>query len=416
MVDSTNRPDGTRRKYLKTIGAGGLAVATGLTGCVGGGGSGGNSSSKGNGSAGVIGVAMKSLGAFFFRTCAESAQYQSEQLGYEADVVGAGGDSEELNRQISALTQRGNISAIITDPNNSEAQQQPISSAMDEGIPVGVIDTPPASEATITVAFDNYLAGEQAAREAVSELEAKYDSLEGLNVVSFHGFLGSYAWNQRMKGVRDYMKPAAEEQGFNFYNIQGGSSPEEFASSALEWFSQQDSVAAAINASSGGFMAGVLRALDQEGMLYYRGHEEHVLVGAVYGYLSDVTWIENGYIDFISVQNAVAYGQVVVDLLDQYAIGEDARDVMPLNENLNVDANRFYYGEALGESPQIESMEFGPKYTVPTYIMDEGNVGSNMHWPKLARDRLGMESEAAGLEVSPQGTPPSSSNSSNSSN
>ncbi|MUW13979.1 substrate-binding domain-containing protein [Halorubrum sp. CBA1125] len=302
------------------------------------------------------------------------------------------------------------MEAIITDPINSEAQQSPISDAMDDGIPVGVIDTPPASEATVTVAFDNYLAGEQAAREAVAQLEEKYDSLEGRNVVSFHGFLGSYAWNQRMMGVRDYMEQAAEETGLNFHNVQGGGSPQEFATSALEWFSQQDSVAAAINASSGGFMAGVLRALDQEDMLYYRGHEDHVHVGAVDGYLSDVAWIQEGYIDFISVQNAVSYGQIMVDLLDQYAIGEGTRDVMPVGEEPDIDTSRFYYGDELGESPAIESMDFGPKYTVPTYIMDHENVDHSMHWPKLARDRLGMESEAAGLEVSPQGTPPDSGN------
>jgi hypothetical protein len=101
----------------------------------------------------------------------------------------------------------------------------------------------------------------------------------------------------------------------------------------------------------------------------------------------------------------------MVDLLDQYAIGEGTRDVMPIGEELEgIDPNRFYYGAELNESPQIEELEFGPKYTVPTYIMDEDNIENDMHWPKLARDRLGMESEAAGLEVSPQGTPPNSSN------
>jgi len=125
------------------------------------------------------------------------------------------------------------------------------------------------------------------------------------------------------------------------------------------------------------------------------------------GYLSDVQWMNDGYIDYISMQNPVAYGQICVDLLDEFAIGQGARDVIPVGEAPDVvDPSRFYFGAELGENPEIEDSETGPQYTVPTYVMGPENVEHDMHWPKLAADRLGMESEAADIELSPQGDPP----------
>jgi ABC-type sugar transport system substrate-binding protein len=425
MSDSTDSIDRARREYIKALGAAGLVGTGSLAGCSGGGdggdgsGDGGGDGSSGDGrtttsggdggNAGdLIGVPMKSLGAFFFRTAATAAQYEAEQLGYQTNLVGAGGDSEKLNRQISDMASRDNTAAIITDPVDSEAQQAPITSAMDDGIPIGVVDTPASSEATVTVAFDNYLAGENLANRCAKVLEEKHGSLDGTKVVYFHGFLGSYAWNERMKGTRDRMEEIAADSGLTFDNVEGGGSPEEFATSATEWLSQNSDVDAILNASSGGFLAGILQTLNREDLLYYRGHDEHILVGAVDGYLSDVKWMEEGYIDFISMQNPVAYGQICVDLLDEFAIGQDTRDVIPVGEAPDVvQPDRFYYGTELGKDPAIEEKEWGPHYTVPTYMMDPSNVSHDMHWPKLAENRLGMESEAADLDLDPQGTPPS---------
>lgn len=448
MTDSDESLDETRRKYMKALGAAGLLGASGLAGCVGGDGGGGGTTSAaadtpteedatsagddgtsqpetedgvtvgttapagtntpGGGNKGLIGVAMKSLSSFFFRTAATATEYEAQQLGYDANVVGAGMASSQLNRRINNLAARSGTAALVTDPVNSQAQQAPISSTMDQGIPVGVVDTPPADEATVTVAFDNYVAGENLANKCVEQLRQKYGSLDGRHVVYFHGFLGSFAWNQRAKGTRDRMEEVASNTGLTYHHVQGGGSPEEFATSASEWFPQhQNEVDAVLNASSGGFLAGVLQAMDRLDLLYYRGNEEHILVGAVDGYLSDVEWMQEGYIDFISMQNPVAYGQICVDLLDEYAIGEGAEGVVPIGESPEVvRPNRFYFGEVLGETPQIEETDYGPRYTVPTYIMGPGNVGNPLHWPKLAVDRLGMESEAASLGLSPQGSTP----------
>lgn len=422
MTDSHSSSESTRRSYVKALATTGVLSTAGLAGCSGDGNGGGNGggngdgngtgtdtgNGNGNGSQGAIPIPMKSLGSFFFRTAATAAEYEANELGYSASTSGAGGNSEELNRLISDSSARDDAVAIITDPVNSQAQQAPISDAMDDGIPVGVVDTPAAEEATITVAFDNYLAGENLADRTADELRSKYDSLEGRKVVYFHGFLGSFAWDQRMQGTRDRMQAIADETGLEFHNVEGGGSPQEFATSASEWLAQNNDVDAVLNASSGGFLAGVLQALDREDMLYYRGHENHVLVGAVDGYLSDVEWINEGYIDYISMQNPVAYGQICVDLLDEYAIGEGARDVMPVGETPEVaQPNRFYFGEVLDKAPSIEETDHGPHYTVPTYMMGTENVDNDLHWPKLAESRLGMESESADIELSPQGEPPS---------
>lgn len=400
MTEISAPTDCTRRTYLKSIGAVGLAGTTGLAGCIGNG-SGNDGESKGD-----IAIAMKSLSSFFFRASAQSTKYEANKLGYDTTIAGAGSDSAKLNRKISALGTRG-VSAIVTDPVNSKAQQTPITSAMDNGTPVGVVDTPAWKEATVTVAFDNYLAGKILAKRCEKALKEKYGSVDGRKVVYFHGFLGSYAWNERMKGTRDYMKQLASNSGLTFHNVKGGGSPQEFSKSATEWLSQNPDIDAVLNASSGGFMAGIIQSLDKQGLLYYRGEDDHVLVGAVDGYLSDIEWMKNGYIDFISTQNAVAYGQIVVDLLDKYAIGESTRGVMPMGEKPDVDTSRFYFGEVLDKQPKIEEKEFGPMYTIPTFIMDPSNVDHEMQWPKLAHKRLGLESQAAGLKVSPKGTPPS---------
>jgi len=412
MTAHKDDSEATRRSYMKAVGAAGVLTTAGLAGCSGNSGNGSEGDGgdgDGSGSSGedVIAIPMKSLGAFFFRTAATGAEYEANELGYGTTVLDAGSDSEQMNRQISDAASRDDVVAIVTDPIDSQAQQSPITNAMDEGIPVGVVDTPAAEEATLTVAFDNYLAGENLAHRTVEELRNKYDSLEGRKVVYFHGFLGSYAWDQRMQGTRDRMEEYAEETGLEFYNIEGGGTPEEFGQSATEWLSQNSDVDAVLNASSGGFLAGVLQALDREDLLYYRGNDEHVLVGAVDGYLSDVQWMNDGYIDYISMQNPVAYGQICVDLLDEFAIGQGARDVIPVGEAPDVvDPSRFYFGAELGENPEIEDSETGPQYTVPTYVMGPENVEHDMHWPKLAADRLGMESEAADIELSPQGDPP----------
>jgi ABC-type sugar transport system substrate-binding protein len=381
------------------MGAVGALGMTGLAGCAGG----------GSGEKNVIAFPMKGLDAFFFRSVVRGAESRANELGYEFEFSGADQSSEELNRQISDFAARGDVAAIITDPVDSEAQQGPIDDALESGIPVAVADTPPADRVTFEISFDNYEAGRVMARQAADTLAQSYESLEGVKVVHFHGFLGSYAWNQRMQGVLDEMEEIVAETGLDFYNVEGGGSPEEFGQSADEWISQNRDVACVLQASSGGFFTGSMRALNREDLLWYRGEDNHVVAGAIDGYLSDVKWIEDGLIDFITMQNAISYGEIAVSVLDEYAIGsDDVYDAVPTGVvPEGVDVSRYYFGDVLGEEPSIEMHPtFGPSYTVPTYNMTPENVDHPKHWAKIAQNDLGMEEAAAGLQVDPQGTPP----------
>jgi len=421
-MGDTNRDKTTsRRTYIKTLGAAGTVGLSGLAGCGGNGGGdgGGDGDSGGDGDGGgstgggtdanVIAVPMKGLDAFFFRSITRGAEARAQELGYEFEASGANQSSEKLNRQISDFAARPDVAAIITNPVDSEAQQGPIDDALESGTPVAVTDTPPAGQVTFEISFDNYEAGQTLAQKAADTLEEAYGSLDDVKIAHFHGFLGSYGWNQRMQGVVDRMEEISSETGVNFNNIEGGGTPEEFGQSADEWISQNNDVDCVLQASSGGFFTGVLRALDRENLLYYRGNDEHVFLGAIDGYLSDLGWMEDGLIDFITMQNAISYGEIAVSVLDQYAVGaDDVYEAVPTGQAPEgIDLSRYYYGSELGLEPEIEMHpDFGPSYTVPSYNLTPENIDNDKHWAKIAQSDLGMEEAAADLQLDPSGTPP----------
>jgi ABC-type sugar transport system substrate-binding protein len=323
----------------------------------------------------LIAYANKSQTYYFFVICQEGVKKAAEARGYSFEASNADSDSAKQTNQFQNFISK-NPKAIISDPIDSEGLIDSIDKAVANGIPVAIVDTPTTGgDVAVTVAFDNYLAGEMAAEIIVEKLVEKYGEPKG-KVFNAYGAMSSWAWRLRREGFEDVM---AKYPNIEYLAVPGEGDLVKTSNALSNTLAKHPDIDA-VHAPSDNPAMGLAEVLKQKDMYKKVGEEGHVIFVTIDGEPIAVEEIKRGYYDACVVQDAVSYGGIAVELLDEYTF--QGKDV-PLGTYENDD---YYWGEA-----EIVDSPSGPYVVVPPYRMDSSNVEDPRHWGTIAQEEWGFK-------------------------
>lgn len=322
-----------------------------------------------------IAFAHKSLNYYAFVAMQEGMKRACEDRGWKFESAISNFDSAvQTNQIINYISKKPD--AIITDPIDSEGIIDAQDKAVEEGIPVAVIDTPTTGgTVAITVAFDNYLAGQMAAREIVKRLEEKYGEPKG-TVLNAYGAMSSWAWRLRKEGMDDEMK---KYSNINYLTVPAQGDMKK-TKDALNNAIAQHKVIDAVHAPSDNPALGLVEALKEQKMWKKVGEEGHVIIVTIDAEPVALQGIEDGYYDATVCQDCACYGEIPIELLEKYTF--QGKDVPSSGTYKNDD----YYWE---EAPFEESPS-GPYLRIPPYVIDSSNYDDPRHWGNVAWEKWGL--------------------------
>jgi ABC-type sugar transport system substrate-binding protein len=322
----------------------------------------------------LICYSQKSLDYFFWEACQESVKRPAEAAGFKFESAVANNDSAKQSSQfINFIAEKP--AAIISDPIDSEGLIDAINKAAAAGIPVGIIDTPTTGgNVAITVAFDNHAAGVMAAEQIVADLKVKYGSEKGI-VADFYGAMSSSAWRARKEGFEEVMK---KYPNITLISVPGEGDMAKTHDAAINTFTKNPNIDA-VHCPSDNPSLGLAEALKQSGRWFKVGEKGHIIFVTIDGEPVGADNLAGGFYDSIIVQDAAAYGQIAMELLQKYSMKGLAVPLGPY-ENSN-------YVWAKGEIVQSAS---GPSVVIPPYVMDQKNVNDPRNWSYITSKTWGM--------------------------
>jgi len=325
-------------------------------------------------SKGLIALSHKSLNYYAFVAMQEGAKRKAEELGYEFEASVADFDSAKQTNQLINFISKKPV-AIITDPNDSEGLVTAIDKAEDAGIPVAVFDTPTTGgNVAFTVAFDNYKAGEMAAMEIVKRLEEKYGEPKGI-VLNAYGAMSSSAWRARKEGFDDVM---AKYPNINYLAMPAEGDMRKTQDVALNAIAKYGFIDA-VHAPSDNPGMGLYEALKQTNNLKKVGEEGHVIFVTVDAEPIALQRIQEGWYDATVNQDCVAYGELVIEMLDKYTLKDQK---VPIETYKN---DNYFWKEA-----PIKEGVTGPEMVIDPYVIDSSNVDNEAHWGNVAWNEYGL--------------------------
>lgn len=344
--------------------------AAGLIGCQSGGAEGGGT--EGGGTAAYC---NKGMNYFFFVVQNEAVKRKSEELGFGYRTTDANFDSSAQFDDWNSLL-ISQPAFLISDPIDSEGLAAQAQRARDQGVPVGIIDTPlTAGEVDFTIAFDNHRGGEMAAETIVEALREKYGSEKGI-VLNGYGALSSSAWRGRKEGFEEVMAKYPDIQLISRPTEGDEATARSVAGATLAEFPDLD----AAHAPSDSITRGILTALRAEDKAIPKGEDGHVILTSIDGEPQSLGWIRDGLLDAEVSQDPIAYAQVCVEMLTGYSMKDQP---IPIEDY----TNEAYYWET---APVVQT-EQGPSCVIPPFYIDADNVEDERHWGNVVIDQWGMK-------------------------
>jgi len=346
----------------------GLTAAGLLSAC-------GSGSGTGSAGGGTSAFANKGMDYFFFVVQSEAIQRASKALSYTFKTTDANQDaSAQYNNWNSALLQKP--SWIIADPVDSEGLAPMTTKAKQQKIPVGIVDTPlTKGEAAITVSFDNRRGGEMAAEKTVELLQAKYGKPQG-TVLNGYGALSSVAWRQRKEGFEGVLAKYPDIKVIARPTDGAETTARDIAASTLAEFPDLD----AAHAPSDSITRGIVTTLRQSGRAVPTGQPGHVILTSIDGEPQSLGWAREGILDAEVSQDPIAYGEICVQLLHDYAVKGKAISMAEYSND------KYYWGKA-----PITQGDTGPTCTIPPFFIDASNVDDPRQWGNVVTKQWGME-------------------------
>lgn len=335
---------------------------------------GGGTSPSGSNGKGLIALSHKSLNYYAFVAMQEAAKRKAEELGYQFEASVADFDSaKQTNQFINFISKKP--AAIISDPNDSEGLVTAIDKAEQAGIPVAIFDTPTTGgNVSFTVAFDNYKAGEMAAMEIVKRLEQKYGEAKG-NVLNAYGAMSSSAWRARKEGFDAVMK---KYPNINYLAMPAEGDMRKTQDVALNAIAKYKTLDA-VHAPSDNPAMGLYEALKQTNQLKKVGEEGHVIFVTIDAEPIALQRIQEGWYDASINQDCVAYGELVIEMLDKYTLKGQK---VPIETYKN---DSYFWKEA-----PIKEGQTGPHMVIDPYVIDSTNVDNDAHWGNVAWNKYGL--------------------------
>ncbi|MCI2395052.1 substrate-binding domain-containing protein [Aliiroseovarius sediminis] len=317
----------------------------------------------------------KSLDYYFFVIQEEAVKRAVEGNSWEFQATNANFDNTQQLAHWQSLMLR-NPSAIVSDPIDSQAIVSAIRRYNQQGIPVGIIDTPAAAGAdvAITVSFDNFIGGQVAAQEIIKRLEEKYGEPRG-TVLNCFGALQSVAWRLRKEGMDAEF---AKYPNINYLARPTEGALDQMLSVTLSTLSEYPDLDA-VHAPSDSPSRGIVTALQQKDRWKKIGEDGHVIFVNIDGEPVALNWIKEGYMDACVSQDPIAYGEIAVELLQKHAMQGEAVPIGPY-------VNEKYFWE----TAEIVEGDTGPTMIIPPFVIDPSNADDERHWGYVAETVWGI--------------------------
>ncbi|MCR8487242.1 MAG: sugar ABC transporter substrate-binding protein [Crenarchaeota archaeon] len=320
----------------------------------------------------------KTRGALFFIAIEAAIAKRLGDLGYECEIMDAKGDTVLFNQHLETAAAKRPI-AITCDPIDSNAQAYTIAQIRQKyKIPVGIADTPcEATWVDATVVFDNFKGGRLAGLKAVELLEKRFGSLDGLRVVTFHGYLGSDAWRKRMEGFDSVMEEHPEIIYDKIPMTDETASADVTAKNADIYLSKYPDVKCMNFGSEGPWLEAAYGVMEARGLLYHRDHEKHIFMVGVDGYPNTFRRILEGIYDVSSAQDPLFYGEALADLMHEFCIPK--KEIPDGYEYPRTE--KYAWGKGGLNLPAKVTLErWGPTLYQPNYAITKDNVSDPRHW------------------------------------
>ncbi len=331
----------------------------------------------------LICFSNKGLDYYFWTVCQAAAEYAAEQRGWQFEASDAKLDSaKQFDQFVNFINKKP--AAILADAIDSEGLIAAADQAAEAGIPVGIVDTPlTGGNINVTVAFDNYDAGQLAAAAVVKALTDKYGEPKG-TFVNCYGAMSSEAWRLRKEGMEAYL---ADYPDINYIALPCEGEIALTQDALLNQFASGVEVDACHTPSDNPGQ-GLVTALKMEDKWFTRDEDGHVIVVTIDGEPIANKFIEQGYYDYCIAQDGYSYSLIAVEMLEKYSMkGEE----VPLGEYENPE---FYW-----EKCEIVDSDAGPYVKVPAYEINPDNCTDPRHWGLVAEEVLGIDYDMSGTEV-----------------
>lgn len=322
-----------------------------------------------------IAFAQKSMNSYFHMILNASIQYYTNTRHWEFEGAIADYDQRRQNQQIINFIEK-KPDMIVVAPVDKEKINSAIMTVNKAQIPVALVDTESgAGKMALMVKFDNYLAGKMAAQEIVRFLVEKNGSAKGV-IAHAYGMKNSSAWMERKKAFEDEISKYS-----NIVRISGsmGGDPK----IAREWLKNilaQGIEIDAVHCSSDHPARGLVEALEQNGMWKKVGEKGHVIFVTIDGDPFAMKQIREGYYDASIVQDAVSYGKVLTDLLENYIF-----------QGKEVPVGIYKSQDTYWEEFKVIEKNKEKRAVIPPYVLNYNNVDDSRHWGAIAERKWGYE-------------------------
>lgn len=325
-----------------------------------------------------IAFSHKSNNYYAFVVMQEGMKRAVESRGWKFEASVADFDSaKQANHILNFVSKKPD--AILSDPIDSDGLVDTLDKATAAGIPVGIIDTPTTGgDVAITVAFDNYQAGELAAMEIVKRLEQKYGEPKGI-VLNAYGQMSSWAWRLRKEGMDAVF---AKYPNIKYLAMPGEGDMKKTNDALINALAQYPNIDA-VHAPSDNPSLGLVEALKQKGKWKKVGEEGHVILVTIDAEPVAVQGVLDGYYDATICQDCASYGEIPIEMLEKYTFKGEKVPTGGMYEN-----NKYFWEKA----PIIDSPS-GPYIQMPAYVIDASNAADPRHWGNVAFNEWGIKYE-----------------------
>lgn len=323
----------------------------------------------------VIAFAHKSVNSYFYTIMNEAVKRAVEGKGWIFESSVADYDPMRQNQQIVNFIKQS-PDVIITTAIDSIAIEEVIIRANEHNIPVCTIDTNTVGGTlAIDVSFDNFKAGQMAAELIVEKLIAKYGTPKG-TVFNAYGELSSNAWRLRKEGFESIIMQYPNVQ---YIDRPTEGKPELVKEALLTIFEQGYSIDA-VHTSSEHPGRGLVEALQESNHWLPIGEEGHVILVTIDAEPFFVNQINEGYADGAVAQDVIAYGNLTIDLIEDYILPGKP---IPIGE--------YYSGGTYWSVCNIKMVNGQAKVIIPPYIIDAENSDDKRHWAYTAEKIWGFQ-------------------------
>jgi ABC-type sugar transport system substrate-binding protein len=325
--------------------------------------------------------ANKSLDYYFWSVCQTGLQKIAEEKGWGFEAADAKNDpATQFDQIVNFINQKPD--AILSDPIDSEGLIAAVDQAVAAGIPVGIIDTPlTGGEVAVTVAFDNFEAGNLAAEAILKGLKAKNGEEKGTLYYAL-GAMSSDAWRLRREGLEDTLGIGEDgkttKYDITYYADPAEGDPMKTQDFLVNRLSTGETIDA-VHAPSDNPGMGLVAALKSEKKWVKKDDPNHVVVVTIDGEPISTKFIEQGYYDYTVSQDALAYYTIVIEMLEKYTWqGQE----VPLGPYTN---DAFLWKDC-----EIVEAAYGPYVKIPAFEINPENCTDPRNWGVIAESELGL--------------------------